>query len=512
MDIDFPDLGLKQALRMTAQPHQTELSDRLHDEPGQIAFHGLGTGKTFTAINAAEQHKAPLVAIVPAALRNNMRKEIAASGFTRPSHVFSYQQAAKMRDDPAFHALTRDAVVAYDEAHRAGRAESVRSELPGKIPAKKKLFLSGTPLRNEPHEIAPLVNAIQPGSLPEDPAEFRRRFIEVREKPLGFWGRLTGKKPEKTEVPKNLEEFENAVRGKVHFYQSANRADYPSFDEKVRETPMNDRQQATYNFVLGHYPSIAYKIRHGLPMSKNETKDFTAFMSGPRQVSNHPAPYNVKAKATDSPKIEAAADAVAERHKADKNYRGVSYSAFLGTGVHPLSEALKRRGIPHAIFTGEQDDKQRKKIVEDYNTGKVPHLLISGAGAEGLDLKGTKLMQIMEPHWNEELINQVRGRAIRYKSHAHLPEHERHVSVERYHSVPQRDWIDKITGRKKSRKQGVDEYVHQQALHKLQINAPFLRILKGERAVDVAPSLREKTAAVLPDGDEAWFCVVPEVA
>lgn len=506
MDDGIPKI----ALTMTAQPHQQQLSDRIDDSTGQVAFHGLGTGKSFSAIHAATEQKSPLVAIVPASLRNNMRKEIAASGFPFASHVLSYQEATKRRDDPAFHAITRNAVVAYDEAHRASRAESLRSTLPGMIPAKKKLFLTGTPIRNEPHEVSPMINALQPGALPEDPKDFRRKFISVHEKPLSFWGRLTGQKPEKVDRAVNLDQFEQAVKGKVHFYQSANRADFPSFDEKMVETPMGDRQQATYNFVLGHYPSIAYKIQHGLPMAKHETKDFTSFMSGPRQVSNHPAPYNSRAEATDSTKIETMADMVAERASKDKNYRGVSYSAFLDTGIRPLSAALTKRGIAHAVFTGEQDDKQRKKTIEDYNSGKVPHLLISGAGAEGLDLKGTKLMQIAEPHWNEELIDQVRGRAIRYKSHAHLPEEERHVEVQRFHSLPQRDWIDKMVGNKKSRKLGIDDYIHQQALAKRQVNEPFVRILKGESAKDVTQSMQDKTAAWLAAATgEEWFCVEP---
>jgi len=39
---------------------------------------------------------------------------------------------------------------------------------------------------------------------------------------------------------------------------------------------------------------------------------------------------------------------------------------------------------------------------------------------------------VLEPHWNEERIKQVIGRAIRYKSHEHLPPEKRNVLVQRY--------------------------------------------------------------------------------
>ena len=56
-------------------------------------------------------------------------------------------------------------------------------------------------------------------------------------------------------------------------------------------------------------------------------------------------------------------------------------------------------------------------------------LLASGAGSEGLDLKGTRLMQLLEPHWNESRLDQVIGRGIRYRSHEGLPPEDRNGKV-----------------------------------------------------------------------------------
>lgn len=494
-------------LSMTPLQHQQDLADTLDDMPGQVAYHGIGSGKGFSAVNAAHHHQMPLLAVVPASLRNNMRGAIDKGGLKQPSMVVSYNEALKRMHDPDFREFASKALVAVDEAHLTGQQSSQRSKLLTDLPASRRLMMTATPARNRPEELAPLINAAMPGSLPEDPADFKRKFIQSKTTPVGFWGRRMGVKPEVTETPVNLGEFEKAVKGKVHFYEAVDRKDYPSADEKIIEVPMTDKQQSAYDMTMGKYPMLAYKIRHGIPQGKNPDSDFSAFLSGPRQIANHPGAFNKGATDADAPKIIKAVDEIADRRAKDKNFRGVAYSAFLDSGVNPMSRELQRRGIPHAVFTGEQDDDERKQIIHNYNTGKTPVLLISGAGSAGLDLKGTKLMQILEPHWNEKTIDQVRGRAIRYKSHAHLPEKERHVEVQRFHATTQPSWWDRLRGRTTGSK-GPDAYVYEQANKKNELLRPYLEIMKGRPASEVEKEVKAATVAVTEDNAvHAWIPV-----
>jgi hypothetical protein len=494
-------------LKMTPLDHQRRIADTLKQVPGLIAYHGVGSGKTMSAINAAHENHLPLLAIVPAGLRNNMRKEITASGFQNPHMIVSYTEALNKLNDPAFRDFAQGSLLAIDEAHRAGRADSARSRLPIDLPAQKKLFLTGTPFRNSPAEIAPLVNALKPGALPADPAEFERKFLPMRKVPVGFWGMLRGIKPGSEQRPENLQEFRDAIEGVVDIHHSVDRSNFPSFDESLIQVPMSGKQHATYKFVMNKYPRLAYKIRHGIPLNKTESRNFQAFMTGPRQVANHPGPYNRSATDADAPKITRMADEIQTRFEKDPNYRGVSYSAYIDAGVAPLQRELERRKIPYGTFTGGMSDAERKKVIEDYNTGQVKHLLISGAGAEGLDLKGTKLMQITEPHWNEELINQVRARAIRYRSHSHLPEEERHVEVQRFHSVPPPTILGRLVGKERSSAQTADEYIFNLAKRKQELNRPFVEALKAEG---------QKTASVVDepsvDSSAEWVMIIPHAA
>jgi SNF2 family DNA or RNA helicase len=67
--------------------------------------------------------------------------------------------------------------------------------------------------------------------------------------------------------------------------------------------------------------------------------------------------------------------------------------------------------------------------VNNYNEGKINILFITKAGGEGLDLKGTDAIFILEPTWNENNSEQIIARAIRYKSHENRPLNRRKVKV-----------------------------------------------------------------------------------
>ena len=92
-------------------------------------------------------------------------------------------------------------------------------------------------------------------------------------------------------------------------------------------------------------------------------------------------------------------------------------------------------------YHGGIDQIVRRENIKTYNNldnkrGKIVKVvLVSSAGAEGLNLFNTRQVHIMEPHWHEVRIIQMIGRAVRLCSHKTLPMEERHVDVYRYKSV-----------------------------------------------------------------------------
>jgi hypothetical protein len=62
----------------------------------------------------------------------------------------------------------------------------------------------------------------------------------------------------------------------------------------------------------------------------------------------------------------------------------------------------------------------------------IKTVLLTKSGAEGLTLKCVRQVHIMEPHWNNAHMEQVKGRSIRLRSHMELPEEERSVETVTY--------------------------------------------------------------------------------
>ena len=123
----------------------------------------------------------------------------------------------------------------------------------------------------------------------------------------------------------------------------------------------------------------------------------------------------------------------------------IVYSNYLKNGVFPIAKYLQQMSMPFSVYHGGLSEEQQSDIIKKYNYGMTDVLLITTAGGESLDLKNTRQIHIMEPHWNESKINQIIGRAIRYKSHATLPESERNVTIYKWISVFPPEIKDKIS-------------------------------------------------------------------
>lgn len=98
-------------------------------------------------------------------------------------------------------------------------------------------------------------------------------------------------------------------------------------------------------------------------------------------------------------------------------------------GILPVIELAKLYNTTIDKITGEVAPDKRQCIVDKFNNNEIDILVISKAGSEGLDLKGVSTVIVLDPPWNYSSLEQIVGRAIRYKSHEHLPKEERFVDV-----------------------------------------------------------------------------------
>lgn len=138
---------------------------------------------------------------------------------------------------------------------------------------------------------------------------------------------------------------------------------------------------------------------------------------------------------------------------------------------------LSKDGLRYCEFHGGIEKDVRKINKDIFNKSENAYgkyckiIMISPAGAEGINLNNVRQVHVMEPYWNEVRIEQVIGRALRYCQHKDLPMEERKVDIFRYKMV------------RKNGKETTDEKMEDISRKKNNLLLSFIEAVK-EAAVD----------------------------
>ena len=469
-------------------PYQKRVSDKLQTQPGLVAYFGTGKGKSLAALGAVKNLNKPTTAIVPAALRENLQKEEKKHFQDKlPVHIESLENVARKQTGKT------NPFLIVDEAHllRDPSSKSLAGVKNLSNEAEKTLLLTGTPMVNSPSDIAPLVNlAAKEKLLPENKEEFEKKYVYRKQVNPSLLQRLKGIKPgEKLVVNKNEAENLRGIFNKWVDYEKGITEGFPSVEEQEIEVPMSKNQLALYDTVMNQAPPwVAAKVKSNLPPNKQEAKQLNSYLVAARQLLNTTGGYINKGD-PESPKIQRAYEELQKVLQNDPEAKGVIYSNFLGSGLDPYKQLLEKDKIPYGEFTGRVPQELRDQHIRDYNEGKLKALLISGAGQRGLDLKGTSLMQLLEPAWNEPSLDQAKARAIRYKSHEHLPEEKRKVLVQRFLSTRPKSILQRAGLADKE--YAVDEYLKNLSRNKAELISQFEDLMKPQEVQKIAGTWRQ---------------------
>jgi len=476
--------------------YQQRVVDALLDpsKKGVIAMHGTGTGKSRTSAEARKALQGmPATFVVPAALQANILKELDKWDVDPSSYKVVSQQAVARKGlgdyDP------KGGLLVIDESQKAKNVGSALTSELKKSQASKRLLLSATPWANSPEELAAQVNlAAGKDLLPTGQTAFRNQFLTKKVRRPTFKEMLKGVPPVEVTAFKNQGKLRPILQKYVDYYQNPDDTpDFPRLREEEIPVEMGSRQSDIYKTIMDQSPAwVQRKVQKNLPPSKRELEKLRAFLGGARQVSNTTQPFTNPGDPVEAPKVEKAVEELKKMLVDNPRGKAVVYSNYIDSGLKPYKTLLDEAGIPYGEFTGEINEKVRDELVKQYNEDKLKALLISSAGAEGLDLKGTRLIQLLEPHFNISKEKQIIGRGRRYKSHAHLPEDERDVLVQRFFSRPQAGIIGKLSGKSG---RGTDEYIRNLAREKADIGAELEKLIR-ER-----PSLLQRLRETL--GNEA---------
>lgn len=106
----------------------------------------------------------------------------------------------------------------------------------------------------------------------------------------------------------------------------------------------------------------------------------------------------------------------------DEDLGKPTYALYTGT------ETAEEKEIIRNIYNGDWEyiptniANELKKIANNNNMGEIIKvLMITSSGSEGINLKNTRYVHIMEPYWHPVRLEQVIGRARRICSHKALP-------------------------------------------------------------------------------------------
>lgn len=490
-------------------PHQLypiQYLQKHEEQKGLLINHYMGTGKTFLAIGAGEAFsKYKVIIIAPRFLEGHWHQQLLNYGVKDMSRYkfVSYHDAPRelLKRD------LRSSIVIMDECHNL--VQLLRSVNPQQAKAYSDLYahlqtshkivgLSGTLIYGEIRDIAYLINLVSGSELlPYNAEQFRLQYTNVNGWRSFFRGYMSESMILQMGLPMyanifatfagnfnfiyaipasiagalalpivnnafpvnaftfrnfDAEKLSTVAQSYISFYDigELSTSEFPSKTLHVREVNFSDQQ---FEFFLDFAqnsldtPNLQRivddeDVEYAGLNSTEIQKRMQAIPGAGRQIGNlgfSEAP----------PKF----DEIFKIMTQAEFPQTVIYSNYLKNGGLAFAEYLKTRGIQEGVevLMSTAIPSEQNRIVENFNTGKTKVLILHPEITEGISLKGARQMHVLEPVLSNTALNQIIGRTVRYRSHADLPESERHVDIYLWktvipsfsiwtYSAKQKDW------------------------------------------------------------------------
>lgn len=451
--------------------HQKRVIEYFEKHRGLIAYHTVGTGKTLTAITISQcfLDKNPdykVYVVTPASLVQNFKKQMMDYKnilYADRYRFFSIQKFVSLYKKGLVNC--EKILLIVDEAHnlktlykksapKAGGKKPTEVGINSKYvercaqKASKVLLLTGTPVTNSPKDIISLYNMIRDADEPR---------LVTKQKDIGV--------NQKTYTTNLLLE---KMKCKISVFDEKSPDFYPVVKEHEIFLVMTPSYQEKYDKLLDEsgLSDLAIKMFGEI--------DINSFYNGVRRAVN-------TLEDKESPKIRWALRQI------QKGRKTIVFSHFLEAGNKAIIKNLPV-GTRYAYINGSLPQKERAEIVNQYNSNQIKVLFISKAGGEGLDLKGTQDIIILEPAWNLSVEEQVIGRGVRYKSHIDLPVEDRRVDVYRLYLLKSSDKVQQTLAQQQQkqelRKSGSIDLIMRYLIHRKEKQLDLFRRQLKEISVE----------------------------
>ncbi len=392
-----------------------------------------GMGKTLTALAAGmcwlqQAPTSKVVIITQKSLLGTFDKEFAKYG-TEPDRRFkayTYDELYNSYTVKGKKPITaEDAMVIFDEVHTVRSYRSVKFAACMKLVhnARKVLLLTATPFVNSLCDFIPIINLLwrayviipKKKKLSDEDAKLpifnKKMQFPLLSVELPDCGKSIKQLEEEGGLAQQLKLIETLLRGRVAYAQKKTgvNTDYPTPEIITELIPMN--------------PAFEKIFLQDVSDMSDAFANPALFANGFRRA------VNKAGGAAFSDKIKRAIEIV----KSDNSEyaKNVIFSNWIEYGVDILRVQLKKAGIPYEVIEGDTSAKDRQEYVarfNDLNSG-LNTLVITNAGSTGIDLRGVQNIIVLDPVWNNAMLDQIKGRGVRYKSHLHLPADRQRVKI-----------------------------------------------------------------------------------
>lgn len=411
--------------KMPLKNYQTQAVEEFSKRDSLLLLFDTGTGKTLTAYTIAQcfldsNPHSNIFIVSPPKLKNNFSKEALNYGGTLSNmSTYSFNNILNMADKGTPLDCT-DALLIIDEAHKLMNYKGLMFEavMQCAIKAKKILLLTATPVINhisdlisiinllhKKYIISPLVNSDK--SINQNNRGKKPDIFTVESTEYKFKISQSRNREKRDDIMFNeMYKLGPLLRDKVLVVKkSVDDADYPSVEITDILVKMTKDFETKYKALI---PSKSYR-----DVFVNVKFPSAFFNVWRRAVNKTEKEYYSMKIDNILPKLGA--------------QQTVIFTNWIEFGVNILSEIMNKYDISYAIINGETQNT--RDIINNYNKGKIKVLVLTSSSAEGLNLLKTRNLIITDPVWNPSKLEQIIGRAVRYKSHSDLPPEERHVNV-----------------------------------------------------------------------------------
>jgi len=286
-------------------------------------------------------------------------------------------------------------LMVMDEAQNIKNPRSKVAKAACELDARHRLCLSGTPIENHLGELWSLMRFLLPGFLGSEEA-FNMRF----RKPIEKDGNVERNAALKDRVaPLILRRTKDQVAKEL-----------PPKTELVHLIELHTAQKDLYETVRA---TMDKRVREAIAARGIDQSQivFLDALLKLRQICCDPRllPADFANDVHESAKLDFLTELLALL--IEEGRRILLFSQFT-TMLSLIEQHLVRESIPYLKLTGSSKD--RGKLVEDFQTGKIPLFLISlKAGGTGLNLTAADTVIHYDPWWNPAAEAQATDRAYR---------------------------------------------------------------------------------------------------